>query len=92
MQEYFPFVWDDQSLVFHQPPRCFLDTSNEAALPGGAWIPGAHLNVAECCLAAKGAKSDSSIAIVHRNEGEDDLPVQHLTLSQFRANVRYNHN
>lgn len=80
-EEYFPLVWEDQSVVFHQRWRCFLDAST------GAWLPGARLNAAECCLAAGGAKSDSSIAVVHRNEGEDDLPVRRLTLSQFRANV-----
>lgn len=83
-EEYFPEVWADESLVFHQQPRCFLDTSK---LPGGAWLPGAQLNVAECCLTAKGAKSDSSIAIVYRDEGDEELPVRRLTLSQFRANV-----
>jgi acyl-coenzyme A synthetase/AMP-(fatty) acid ligase len=81
-QQYFPLLWEEQSVVFHQRWRCFLDASS------GEWVPGARLNAAECCLAAKGAKSDSSIAVVHRNEGEDDLPVQQLTLSQFRANVR----
>ena len=69
-------------MVFHQPWRRFLDSTT------GKWLLGAHLNAAECCLATKGSKSDSSIAIVQRNEGEDDLPVQRLTLSQFRANVR----
>ncbi|KAG0616880.1 hypothetical protein M758_5G148600 [Ceratodon purpureus] len=85
-EQYFPLVWDEQSVVFHQQPRCFLDTSNKAD-PGGVWVPGAHLNAAECCLTAKGSKTDSSIAIVHRNEGEDDLPVGKVTLSQLRANV-----
>ncbi|KAG0631382.1 hypothetical protein M758_1G249200 [Ceratodon purpureus] len=80
-EQYFPLLWEEESVVFHKHWRCFLDESS------GEWVPGAHLNAAECCLAAKGSKSDSSIAIVYRNEGEDDLPVQQLTLSQFRANV-----
>jgi hypothetical protein len=49
---------------------------------------------AECLLECGGALHGCewcqvrlSIAIVHRNEGEDDLPVQQLTLLQFRANV-----
>uniref|UniRef100_A0A7I4DQI2 AMP-dependent synthetase/ligase domain-containing protein n=1 Tax=Physcomitrium patens TaxID=3218 RepID=A0A7I4DQI2_PHYPA len=83
---YLPLVWEHQSLIFHQHPRCFLDTSDEAN-QGGVWLPGAHLNVAECCLAAKGSKTDSSIAIMYRNEGEDDLPVREITLSQLRADV-----
>ncbi|KAG0592479.1 hypothetical protein KC19_1G255400 [Ceratodon purpureus] len=80
-EQYFPLLWEEESVVFHKHWRCFLDESS------GEWVPDAHLNAAECCLAAKGSKSDSSIAVVYRNEGEDDLPVQQLTLSQFRANV-----
>ncbi|XP_024399101.1 probable CoA ligase CCL12 isoform X2 [Physcomitrium patens] len=85
-EKYFPLVWNTQSLVFHQQPRCFLDTSNEAD-PGGVWVPGASLNVAESCLTTKGSKNDSSIAILYRNEGEDGSPVSKVTLSQLRANA-----
>lgn len=79
-EEYFPEVWEHQSLMFHERPRCVLDKST------GLWLPGARLNAAECCLVSK---PDSFIAVVYRNEGEDELPLQRLTLAQFRANVRY---
>lgn len=76
-EQYFPLVWAEQSVVFHQQPHCFLDTRNKTD-PGGAWVPGAYLI---------GSKTDSSVALVHRNEGEDDLPVGKVTLSELRANV-----
>ena len=83
VQQYFPLVWEEQSVVFHKPWQCFLDERT------GEWISGVHLNAAECCLVAKGSKSDSSVAIVTRDEGDDDRPMQRLTLAELRANVRY---
>jgi acyl-coenzyme A synthetase/AMP-(fatty) acid ligase len=79
-------VFEEESIVFHQQPRCILDTSNEA-IPGGQWLPGAALNIAESCLASKGKKTDSSTAIIWRDEGEDELPPKTLTLAHLRAFV-----
>jgi hypothetical protein len=81
-------VFEEESIVFHQQPRCILDTSNEA-IPGGQWLPGAALNIAESCLASKGKKTDSSTAIIWRDEGEDELPLKTLTLAHLRAFVRW---
>jgi len=66
-ERYFQFVFEEESIVFHQQPRCILDTSNEA-IPGGQWLPGAALNIAESCLASKGKKTDSSTVIIWHDE------------------------
>lgn len=87
LQKYISIVLNEMGVVFNQQPHCILDTSDNN-LPGGQWLPGAVLNVAECFLAAKPGRPDSSTAIVYRNEGEDDLPVRKVTLGQLRANVR----
>ncbi|CAM6026494.1 unnamed protein product [Sphagnum balticum] len=85
-ERYFQLVFEEESIVLHQQPRCILDTSNEA-IPGGQWLPGAALNIAESCLASKGKKTDSSTAIIWRDEGEDELPLKTLTLANLRAFV-----
>jgi hypothetical protein len=84
------FNWSlrEESIVFHQQPCCILDTSNEA-IPGGQWLPGAALNVAESCLASKGKKTDSSTGIIWHDEGEDELPLKTLTLAHLRAFFRW---
>ena len=87
IQKYISIVLNEMGVVFNQQPHCILDTSDNN-LPGGQWLPGAVLNVAECLLAAKPGRPDSSTAILYRNEGEDDLPVRKVTLGQLRANVR----
>jgi hypothetical protein len=81
-------VFEEESIVFHQQPCCILDTSNEA-IPRGQWLPGATLNIAESCLALKGKKTDSSTAIIWRDEGEDELPLKTLTLAHLCAFVRW---
>ncbi|CAK9233986.1 unnamed protein product [Sphagnum troendelagicum] len=85
-ERYFQFVFEEESIVFHQQPRCILDTSNEA-IPGGQLLPGAALNIAESCLASKGKKTDSSTAIIWHDEGEDELPLKTLTLAHLGAFV-----
>lgn len=73
--------------MFHTPPRCILDKSK----PGGTWLLDAVLNIAECCLMPSShlKKEDDSVAVVWRNEGFDDSPVNQMTLKQLREQVMY---
>ncbi|KAH9327778.1 hypothetical protein KI387_007956, partial [Taxus chinensis] len=85
---YWSLVLKELSVVFHESPRRILDTSDKSR-SGGVWLPGSVLNVAESCLSAKESinKTDNSIAIVWREEGRNDYPVNKMTLGELRAKV-----
>ncbi|KAL3691862.1 hypothetical protein R1sor_005513 [Riccia sorocarpa] len=85
---YLELVLKEMSVHFHQKPRCILDTSDESN-PGGVWLPGSVLNIAECALSPhpRIGKTDDSVAIIWQNEGSDDQPVQSLTIRELRLQV-----
>lgn len=85
---YWSIVLKELSVVFHESPRCILDMSDKLHL-GRVWLPGAVLNVAECCLSPMESinKRDNSIAILWRDEGCDEHPVSKMTLVELRAKV-----
>lgn len=89
-QVYWSMFLKEISILFHRVPRCILDTSDKSK-HGGTWLPGAVLNIAECCLlpVSYPRKHDNSLAIVWRNEGEDDSPVNQLSLKELREQVMY---
>lgn len=78
------------SVVFHEAPKSVLDTS-ENSKNGGAWFPGAVLNIAECCLLPMESqkRTDESVAILWRNEGSDDSSINYLSLKELRNQVMY---
>ncbi|KAL8159494.1 hypothetical protein V2J09_001031 [Rumex salicifolius] len=73
---YWSILLKEILVVFRQPPRSILDTSDKSK-HGGTWLPGAVLNVAECCLQStnRPRKRDNDVAIIWRDEAFDDLPV-----------------
>lgn len=83
-------VLKELSVWFREPPTRILDETDNSK-PGGTWFPGAVLNIAECCLLpiSHPRKMDNSVAIVWREEGDDDSPVRQLTLKQLREQVMY---
>ncbi|KAK6937010.1 AMP-dependent synthetase/ligase [Dillenia turbinata] len=85
---YWSIVLKEIAISFREPPRCIVDTTDESK-PGGTWLPGSVLNIAECCLLPTNypRKSDDGIAVVWRDEWSDDSPVNHLTLREFRQQV-----
>uniref|UniRef100_A0A2C9W7A7 AMP-dependent synthetase/ligase domain-containing protein n=1 Tax=Manihot esculenta TaxID=3983 RepID=A0A2C9W7A7_MANES len=84
---YWSLILRELSIVFHEVPKCILDTSNKSK-QGGNWLPGSVLNIAECCLhpASHPRKNDDSVAIVWRDES-DNSKVNHLTLKELREQV-----
>lgn len=54
-------------------------------------MPGAVLNIAECCLLPSDVlkKQDDRVAVVWRDEGFDDSPINSLTLKELRDQVMY---
>lgn len=78
------------SVVFHEDPNSVLDISDNSKT-SGAWFPGAVFNIAECCLLPVDfqKKTDQSAAIVWRDEGFDDSPINYLSMKELRNQVMY---
>lgn len=78
------------SVVFQSTPTTILDTSDNSNA-SGTWFPGAVLNIAECCIRPVDfqKKTDESAAILWRNEGFDDFPINYLSLKDLRNQVMY---
>lgn len=76
------------SIKFVKEPTPILDASDKSK-KGGTWFPGAVLNIAECCLLPWSSqnKTDDSTAIVWRDEGFDDYPVNRMSLKELRTQV-----
>ncbi|EOY32310.1 Acyl-activating enzyme 18 [Theobroma cacao] len=85
---YWSIVLKELSVVFRESPRSILDKSNKSK-PSGTWLPGAVVNIAECCLlpSSHTKKQDDSCAIVWREEGCDNLDVNHIMLKELREQV-----
>ena len=73
---------------FKQEPRSILSTSDRSK-KGGTWLQGAVLNIAECCLLPCPSlkRTDDSTAIIWRDEGLDDYPVNRMSLKELRGQV-----
>ncbi|XP_022753513.1 probable acyl-activating enzyme 18, peroxisomal isoform X2 [Durio zibethinus] len=87
-ETYWSIVLKELSVVFRESPSCILDKSNKLK-PSGTWLPGAVLNIAECCLLSSThpRKEENSCALVWREEGCDDLDVNRITLKELREQV-----
>lgn len=85
---YWKMVLKTLSVKFLREPKSILDTSDQSK-KGGTWFQGAVLNIAECCLLPWPSqnKTDDSTAIVWRDEGLDDYPVNRMSLKELRTQV-----
>ncbi|KAL5210603.1 hypothetical protein ABZP36_006226 [Zizania latifolia] len=85
---YWSMVLKEISVKFQQEPKSILDTSDKSR-KGGTWFQGAVLNIAECCLLPWPSlnRTDDSTAIVWRDEGLDDYPVNRMSLKELRSQV-----
>lgn len=95
MQNFLPQVhWSivlrEISIIFRQSPKRIHDMTDKSK-HGGSWFPGSVLNIAECCLlpAYFPKKTDESVAVVWREEWDDDRPVNSLSLKELREQVMY---
>ncbi|XP_024376713.1 probable acyl-activating enzyme 17, peroxisomal isoform X1 [Physcomitrium patens] len=88
---YWDIVLKELGLKFHERPSCILKSDETNFLgepcPGGRWLPGAILNVAECCLQLDSEERGREIAVMWRNEGQDDSPISCLTMAELRERV-----
>ncbi|KAL9273165.1 putative CoA ligase CCL12 [Drosera capensis] len=85
---YWSIFLKEISVSFRTAPKCILDTSDKSKR-GGTWLPGSVLNIAECCLlpTSHPRKMDNNLAVVWRDEGSDDCPVNWMTLKELREQV-----
>ncbi|KAL6966260.1 putative CoA ligase ccl12 [Sarracenia purpurea var. burkii] len=87
-EAYWSLILKELSIQFREVPKCILDTS-DISKHGGTWLAGSVLNIAECCLLSTNhpRKHDDSLAIVWRDEGYDNSPVNQMTLKELREQV-----
>ncbi|KAJ4836275.1 putative acyl-activating enzyme 17, peroxisomal [Turnera subulata] len=88
---YWRTVFEEMKISFSVPPQCILRESppGESPLsnPGGQWLPGAILNPAKNCLTFNSKRNPDHVAIRWRDEGNDHLPVNSVTLEELRSDV-----
>jgi hypothetical protein len=85
-------IFHELNIFFHVSPSCILDVStskDSESLPGGIWLPGAILNAAENCLVPNSKKKAKDVAIIWRDEGRNDLPLNVLTFEELQRKVWY---
>ncbi|KAJ0750732.1 putative ANL domain-containing protein [Helianthus annuus] len=77
------------SVSFSVPPNRIEDPSQESQLlhPGGQWLPGAYVNPAGNCLNLNSKRKLSDIAVIWRDEGDDESPVNKVTFEKLRSEV-----
>ncbi|KAL7617544.1 hypothetical protein Lser_V15G00604 [Lactuca serriola] len=81
----------EMNISFSVPPKAILvdDPSEETQLlhPGGRWLPGAYVNPAGNCLSLSSKRISSDIAVIWRDEGDDETPVNTMTFEKLRSEV-----
>lgn len=80
-------IFDEMEIKFSAKASCIL--CENATYPGGQWLCGAVLNSASNCLNVKNGGSLDDAAIVWRDEGCDDMPLNIMTLKELKAQVWY---
>ncbi|KAL3512319.1 hypothetical protein ACH5RR_025036 [Cinchona calisaya] len=82
---YWKTIFDEMNISFSVAPECIL--RENPAYPGGQWLPGAYVNPAKNCLNINRKRTLDDIALLWRNEGDDKLPLQKMTLKELRSRV-----
>ncbi|KAI3985576.1 hypothetical protein MKX01_033859 [Papaver californicum] len=88
---YWQMILDEMNISFSVPPICIFrehpTEEGRLANPGGQWLPGAFLNSSENCLALNGKRRLDDIAVIWRDEGDDNLPLHQMTLKGLKEEV-----
>ncbi|KAM0035723.1 putative acetate--CoA ligase [Helianthus debilis subsp. tardiflorus] len=91
LEVFWKTILDEMSVSFSVPPNRILvdDPSQESQLlhPGGQWLPGAYVNPAGNCLNLNNKRKSSDIAVIWRDEGDDESPVNKMTFEKLRSEV-----
>ncbi|XP_020554236.1 probable acyl-activating enzyme 17, peroxisomal isoform X3 [Sesamum indicum] len=73
------------NISFSVPPVCILH--EDSTHPGGHWLPCAMTNPANNCLSLNAERTLEDIAVIWRDEGDDELPINRMTLTELRKSV-----
>lgn len=88
---YWKTVLNEMNISFSKQPECILrDNLGEdgsSSYPSGQWLPGASINPAQNCLNLNGKRNLNDTVIIWRDELQDDLPLQKMTLEELRREV-----
>ncbi|KAJ0786070.1 putative acetate--CoA ligase [Helianthus annuus] len=91
LEVFWKTILDEMSVSFSVPPNRILvdDPSQESQLlhPGGQWLPGAYVNPAGNCLNLNSKRNSSDIAVIWRDEGDDESPVNKMRFEKLRSEV-----
>ncbi|KAL8141863.1 hypothetical protein V2J09_014895 [Rumex salicifolius] len=82
---YWTSILEEMDISFSVSPQCIL--REDSAYPGGQWLPGAFLNPAKNCLSINKKRNLNDIAVIWRDEEEDDLPARTMILQELRTEV-----
>ncbi|KAJ4730998.1 Acetyl-coenzyme A synthetase [Rhynchospora pubera] len=82
---YWSTIFEEMEIKFSSKSSCIL--CEDASYPGGKWLCGAFLNSASNCLNVKKGGSFDDAALVWRDEGCDDMPLNFMTLKELKAQV-----
>ncbi|KAH9303686.1 hypothetical protein KI387_008090, partial [Taxus chinensis] len=88
---YWDIIYRELDISFSVLPSRILHVTTSKAdsesFPGGVWLPGAMLNIAENCLVSNSKKKPNDVAIIWQDEGKNDLPLNVLTFEELRLKV-----
>ncbi|XP_057766900.1 probable acyl-activating enzyme 17, peroxisomal [Salvia miltiorrhiza] len=82
---YWKALFVKMGVCFSTPPECIL--REDPTQPGGKWLPSATTNPANNCLTVSGQRTLDDIAVIWRDEGDDELPLNKMTVKELRASV-----
>ncbi|KAJ9560170.1 hypothetical protein OSB04_005330 [Centaurea solstitialis] len=91
LEVFWKTILEEMGVSFSRPPqRILVDEPSEKSQllhPGGQWLPGAYVNPARNCLSLSSKRSLSDIAVIWRDEGNDEMPVNKMTVEKLRSEV-----
>ncbi|XP_011096943.1 probable acyl-activating enzyme 17, peroxisomal isoform X1 [Sesamum indicum] len=82
---YWKTIFGKMNISFSVPPVCILH--EDSTHPGGHWLPCAMTNPANNCLSLNAERTLEDIAVIWRDEGDDELPINRMTLTELRKSV-----
>ncbi|KAI3463848.1 hypothetical protein Pfo_020511 [Paulownia fortunei] len=82
---YWKTLFGKMNLSFSVPPVCIL--REDPSHLGGHWLPCATTNPANNCLSLSAQRTLEDIAVIWRDEGDDEVPVNKMTLKELRTSV-----
>ncbi|KAL6579898.1 putative acyl-activating enzyme 17, peroxisomal [Orobanche minor] len=81
---YWKILFKKMNVFFSVPPECIL--REDPSHLGGHWLPCATTNPANNCLSGV-KRTLGDISVIWRDEVDDELPVNKMTLKELRTSV-----